>query len=156
MSRKDELLNELQKLENKERETDIKKARQEHFKKFHKEITGPSTPIYSVDITSALLETGKYGYRKLSQMKQDNIRFALLSHEFLLEDIKTIFRAQCGFCFKFFCRVTDCRSCPIHKKLKRDCIDLPEYNRMVASESKEEFLKLHRSWCKKISLEVKE
>lgn len=121
----------------------------------NKEITSGKNKVYDVNVAEILYKKGKeYTAKKLSIMKQENIRDALESRGFALKTIKAACGRFCGYCFAFWSSAF-CRSeCPVFKRVDTLCFNLFEWRKMNAAKTKAEFKKAHKAWCKKIGLDV--
>ncbi len=113
--------------------------------KLHKEIASKYNPVYDNLVAEYLFNDGKISYRRLSLMKQENIRVALTKPGISLETICWALNSSCGYCFEF-----ECDSCPIHKKSIEAC-DGGIIN-ITTSKTKKEFAERHKEWCEKIGL----
>lgn len=117
---------------------------------FHKEITGEEDLIYSWRQSYHLFNRG-VNHRKLSLMKQENIRVALQAvsskHSHSLPLLRIALNQACGYCHRY-----TCSNCPIAKRAGESCTYLPEFNKMIDTHSRKEFARHHKSWCKKIGL----
>jgi len=125
--------------------------------KMHDEIRNKEandfTIIYDAHKATKLFKKGKYTPRRLSIMKQENIRIALKTKRFMIWDIRDALDETCGYCFAYFNRYGSCVNCPLHKRVKEDCIELPEWKSMRHTKIKKEFLKAHIAWCRRLGLE---
>lgn len=116
----------------------------------------PYKKIYSVVKARRLYDKKIHTPRKLSLMKQENIKKAVLG-KFDLENVQEAISDICGFCFKFrelSILEGNCFTCPILKKLGKKCYELPTWRKMHDSETKKQFITAHKKWCKKIGLDV--
>ncbi len=118
--------------------------------KFHKEITSKEYPVYDENKAGYIYDKRKVGYRKLSLMKQENIRVALANPKIELITIKNAIRQECGYCFKFVCL-----NCLLSKKQEHNGCSNNVKN-MLRIKTKKEFAKRHKKWCKQIGLWKKE
>ena len=125
--------------------------------KMHDEIRNKEandfTMIYDAHKARRLFEEGKHTPRQLSIMKQENIRIALKTRGFTIGDIRDALDETCGYCFAYFNLFGSCVNCPLYKRVKEDCIELPEWKSMHRAKTKEEFLKAHIAWCRRLGLE---
>ncbi len=122
--------------------------------KLHKELTSIEQPVYDRDKSEDLFDSGKISYRKLSLMKQENIRVALGNPKITLEVICNALGKYCGYCFKFS-RNGRCIGCLIYKKQgKHQCSGI--IGHIGNSKDKKKFAEKHREWCEKIGLWKKE
>lgn len=122
--------------------------------KLHEEITqgNLNLNIYSSASAEYLFDKGKFKHRKLSLMKQENIRFALRCKRFELEDIKEQFYAFCGYCFKNVNVNGACLNCPLYKRIGKECYNDKFWDKMEAAKTKKDFAKYHKMWCKQLGL----
>ena len=115
---------------------------------FHKEITNHdgsiSDGIYNYELADSLFNSGKIGARKLSLMKQENIRLSIKKNT--LATLIWIVKRKCGYCFKYM--DIGCYTCPLSKKNKLDCDILDEFNLIKGAKTKKQFSNAHKAWCK--------
>jgi hypothetical protein len=115
--------------------------------RLNKCIVSKDKPVYDCAKASQLFESRKYGYRKLSLMKQENIRVALKTNKFRLKVIKDAVKKECGYCFKF-----DCDDCTLPINWTTSCIKIIEYSGVRDAKTKKDFALHHKNWCKKLGL----
>lgn len=116
-----------------------------------KSIISEREPIYDSGRAHALLVLKKKKPRELSMMKQRNFKEAIKKRMGLVE-IRGVVGELCGFCFKY--NGVRCPKCPIVKKKGKECHEFPEYVEMRNATTYKELSKAHKSWCKKIGLDV--
>ncbi len=121
--------------------------------KLHKEIISKYSPVYDVDIAEKLYKDGKYKHRKLSLMKQENIRFAIWDCA-SVASLTSVITDVCGYCLRFtnVSGSQECLNCTLGKRLLIACCKLSEYTTMKNADTVEEFAKAHKKWCKKLGL----
>jgi len=120
----------------------------------HKEITSKELPIYDVKKAEAMYKMGRIGYRKLSLMKQRNIKEAIESGKYRIIDILRNINKFCGYCFAYSHWHLDCLNCPIYNKLGVPCHSLKEWDQMERARTFKQLREAHKAWCKKIGLDV--
>ena len=108
----------------------------------HKEIISSEQPIYDCVKAKLLYSDGVMAARKLSNMKQDNIKKALSK------------RKECGLCFEFRENTDECDDCPIYKRTNHACWESNNYGDMLVAGTKALFGKAHKKWCREIGLNV--
>lgn len=114
----------------------------------HEEVTsdGKDGQIYD----SGTLFDSLKGHRKLSLMKQENIRIAIKNNA-SLSDLKAAIHQRCGYCFKYQ-DDSSCQSCPLVKKIGTICTEDIYWEKMKKVKTIKEFAAAHKSWCKKLGL----
>lgn len=116
----------------------------------HKEVTSKKYPVYDVNKAEKIHQ--KKGWtRKLSMMKQRNIKDAL-DGEIKLSKIRKVAHERCGYCFEYLSMV--CDGCPVVIKTGQQCHSFSAYFLISEAKSKRQLRALHKSWCKKIGLDV--
>lgn len=105
--------------------------------------------IYNLDKARRLFKEGKFTYRQLSLMKQENIR-VMGKGNATLRDLKLALEKKCGYCFRYDC--WDKYTCPLYKKNNVCCAELPFAEHMVRASTKKEFLMFHKLWCQELGL----
>jgi len=88
----------------------------------------------------------KYTHRRLSIMKQENIREAAEQRMILLGYLKETITRLCGYCFKY----KSCVDCPLCKKNNIRCCDLKCFALMGTARTFKAFIAAHRHWCNKL------
>ena len=92
--------------------------------------------IYDMDKAKKLFDSEKYNHRKLSLMKQENVRMAF-KENFRKADIKDTVARKCGYCFKY-----QCEFCPLYKKNRIECINFLEYEELMKPFAKKKEIAL--------------
>jgi hypothetical protein len=100
--------------------------------------------IYDYGQAIKLFNRDKRKHKMISIMKHNNIRVAIkdaLRGFTILEEIKTVFREQCGYCFKY---KRNCNICTI----KRNCrSNISPHNTVSFCYTIDEFSSWHKIYC---------
>lgn len=121
--------------------------------KFHKDIAlvgQGSKSVYNSVIVRDLYTKKKYGYRKLSIMKQENFRVSIHKIKYSLRILKSNMATPCGYCFKFHNGI-NCGKCTLIKDGLM-CTWHQEWFDMRQARTKKQFAEAHKKWCKKLGL----
>jgi len=120
--------------------------------KLNKQIVSKQYTVYDIDKAKTLYDIKKYTCRQLSMMKQENIRVAIKKNMIPLNELKDFSQKKCGYCFEYFIRCGFCYTCPISKKIGRDCVSNPYYRKMESSGRKTTFARYHEAWCRELGI----
>ena len=103
--------------------------------------------IYSALEVAVLLDEGKYDFRRLSIMKQENIRDAAETSWCKLSALKEVVSKPCGYCFKYRKnrQESTCHNCPLNC-----CADLKSFSAMESATSIKDFIAAHKEWCNEL------
>jgi len=116
--------------------------------KWNNRIRNNIDEIYSVDKARELYRLEQFGSRKLSLMKQENIRMAI-KEKYDIDDILGIVISKCGYCFK---QGYNCESCSLYKKYNEYCTKLISYEKMLYAKTIKTFAKWHKIWCQELGI----
>lgn len=104
-------------------------------------------PDLAIDIFNSHIR--KYSHRRLSIMKQENIREAAEKELASLGVLKFIIVRLCGYCFKYGYAIK-CETCPLYKKILTRCGELHSFIQMKDARTFKAFLAAHRQWCNEL------
>jgi len=119
----------------------------------HEEITSSLNGIYDECSAEIILSFKRMTPRKLSIMKQENIKEAI-EKKMDIQDIKNAITQPCGYCLRYRKPGIWCKRCPVYRRLGKECTIIPEWNKMLRARTHKTLRKYHMEWCRKIGLDV--